>query len=301
MRTVRRVVSIVVAAVFVMLGLLPITQASAQVAPTYGINPSSGPAGTKFLASWANAPCRDVRILWSGAQIASAIAITGSVSAVVPAGAKPGSYSVEFSCSLKTTFGKAVFRIPTPPTTRPPVTTTTPPPVTTTTKPPVVTTTTRPPVTTTTTRRPTTTTTPPVTTTTDTTPPTTTDTPTTDTTPPITDVPEPKRDLVFDRDAIQPGDEVQATGKGCTPGSSVKLVSGGEQVGFTTADIDGQFKTKIQFSRIEPGRHLVAADCGILLTGTVDQLVTSSTGGSSSTLVVLVFFVLAGAALIRFT
>ncbi|WP_231949742.1 hypothetical protein [Alloactinosynnema sp. L-07] len=289
-----------------MLGLLPVTQASAQTtsqpAPSVGIKPNTGPAGSTFTAFWSNAPCRDVRILWAGTtQIGAAVAISGSATATVPSTAKPGSYTVAFSCSGKTTFGTETFRIPAPPTT-----TTTPPPVvtTTTTRPPVVTTTTtRPPVTTTTTRRPpTTTTTPPgVTTTTDGTPPSTTDTPPTDTAPPITDVPEPKRDLVFDRDAIQPGDSVEATGKGCTPGSSVELVSGGQRVGSTTADSQGQFRTKIQFSKIEPGRHLVAADCGILLTGTVDQLVTSSTGGSSSTLVVLVFFVLAGAALIRFT
>jgi hypothetical protein len=43
----------------------------------------------------------------------------------------------------------------------------------------------------------------------------------------------------------------------------------------------------------------VTAACGIVLTGAVDRVVTSSTGGHSGTLVVLVFFVLAGITLIR--
>ncbi|WP_228770082.1 hypothetical protein [Actinokineospora alba] len=278
------------------------TQASAQTtaqqpSPTYAIKPNYGPVGTQFTASWSNAPCRDIRILWDGAQIAATVAISGSVGATVPSNAAVGSHTVEFSCSGKTSFGKAAFRVTAPPTTsRPPVTTTTNPPVTTTTRPPVVTTTTRPRPTTTTTR-PTTTTTP-VTTTTETTPPTT-DVPTT--TPEITTVPEPKRDLKLDREAIQPGDSLEATGRGCDPNHSVVLTSGGEKVGATVADGQGEFRTKVQFGKIVPGRHLIAAECGIVLTGAVDQLVTSSTGGSSSTLVILVFFVLAGAALIRFT
>ncbi|MGH3861732.1 hypothetical protein [Actinokineospora sp.] len=278
------------------------TQASAQTtsqqpSPTYAIKPNYGPVGSSFTASWSNAPCRDIRILWDGAQIAEMVAISGSVPATVPSNATVGSHTVEFSCSGKTSFGKAAFRVTAPPTTsRPPVTTTTNPPVVTT-NPPVVTTTSRPRPTTTTTR-PTTTTTTPVTTTTETTP-STTDVPTT--TPVITDVPEPKRDLKLDREAIQPGDSLEATGRGCDPNHTVLLTSGGEKVGATVADGQGEFRTKVQFSKIVPGRHLIAAECGILLTGAVDQLVTSSMGGSSSTLVILVFFVLAGSALIRFT
>lgn len=303
MRSVRRFVGIVVATVVVTLAVLPVTQASAQTtaqqpSPTFGIKPNYGPAGSSFTANWSNAPCRDIRILWDGAQIASLVAISGSVQAKVPADAAPGSHTVEFSCSGDGSFGKAGFRVTVPPTTTttPPPVTTTNPPVTTTTRPPVVTTTTRRPTTTTT--RPTTTTTTPVTTTTETTPPTT-DVPTT--TPEITNVPEPKRDLKLDRESIQPGDSLEATGRGCDPNHTVLLTSGGEKVGATVADGQGDFRAKVQFSKIVPGRHLIAAECGIVLTGAVDQLVTSSTGGSSSTLVILVFFVLAGAALIRFT
>jgi hypothetical protein len=297
-RSVRRLVGIVVATVVVTLAVLPVTQASAQTttqpAPTFGIKPNYGPVNTPFIASWSNAPCRDIRILWDGGEIAATVATSGSVPATVPANAAVGSHTVEFSCSGKTSFGKAAFRVTAPPTTTSNPPTTNPP----TTNPPVVTTTTTRPRVTTTTTRPTTTTTTPVTTTTETTPPTT-DVPTT--TPVITDVPEPKRDLKLDRESIQPGDSLEATGRGCDPNHTVLLTSGGEKVGAAVADSQGEFRAKVQFGKIVPGRHLIAAECGIVLTGAVDQLVTSSTGGGSSTLVILVFFVLAGAALIRFT
>jgi hypothetical protein len=107
-------------------------------------------------------------------------------------------------------------------------------------------------------------------------------------------------DLALDRDAIQPGEGLQATGTGCVPGSAVTLTSGGEVVGASVADNRGGFTADVTFTRVEPGRHLITAECGIVLTGAVDQLVTSSLGGQSTALVVLVFFVLAGVALIRF-
>lgn len=49
-----------------------------------------------------------------------------------------------------------------------------------------------------------------------------------------------------------------------------------------------------------PSVHTVVADCGVRLTGAVEQVVTSSSGGHSGTMVVLVFFVLAGITVIRF-
>ncbi|WP_236725100.1 hypothetical protein [Amycolatopsis orientalis] len=153
--------------------------------------------------------------------------------------------------------------------------------------------------------RPGTTTTPttPVTTTT---PPTTTPPSTTDTPPPSTDVPAPgstpagPNDLVLDRPSVQPGDRLSATGKGCVPGKAVTLTSDGERVGSAYADDTGAFTTAVEFTRIEAGRHTVVADCGVRLTGAVEQVVTSSSGGHGGTLVVLVFFVLAGITVLRF-
>jgi hypothetical protein len=106
---------------------------------------------------------------------------------------------------------------------------------------------------------------------------------------------------VLDRLAIGPGDPLSASGKGCKPGAPVTLMSKDERVGGTVADTNGDFNAPIQFKRIEPGRHWVTTNCGVVLTAAVDQVLTSSAGGQSSTLVILVFFVLVGVTLIRFT
>jgi len=107
--------------------------------------------------------------------------------------------------------------------------------------------------------------------------------------------------LELDRRSIRPGESLSAKGKGCEANRAVLISSGGSKVGATMADAKGEFVAKIDFVKIEPGRHIVVAECGIVLTGKVDQIVTSSTGGGSSAVIVLVVFVLAGAALIRFT
>ncbi|WP_409490842.1 hypothetical protein [Amycolatopsis sp. cmx-11-12] len=99
---------------------------------------------------------------------------------------------------------------------------------------------------------------------------------------------------------MQPGDELSATGKGCVPGAPVTLTSDGDRVGHAYADGTGAFTAAVEFTRIEAGKHIVVADCGVRLTGAVEQVVTSSSGGHSSTLVVLVFFVLAGITVLRF-
>jgi len=205
----------------------------------------------------------------------------------VPADAKPGSYLVVGRCQRqvgRTTFTVTGTVTPTTPvTTRPPATPTTP----VTTKPATPT-------------RPSTTT-PPVKTTTPSTPTSDSPTPTpTDS----SDVPEtePPSDgaLTLDRPSINPGDVLYASGSGCQPGHAVTMTANGETVGTSTADSTGHFSSPVEFTRIEPGRHFVTASCGIVLTGAVDQVLTSSTGGHSGTLVILVFFVLVGIALIRF-
>ncbi|MFI5587540.1 hypothetical protein ACIA5G_20995 [Amycolatopsis sp. NPDC051758] len=217
-------------------------------------------------------------------------AVSGQFPTAVPAGTKPGSYPVTATCTSQkqTASGTFVVTGTTTTTPRPPVTTTpvTPPPVTT-----------RP-------TTPGTTTTPPPTTTT--TPPTTTTTPPTSTTPatpgtPTTTGTEPKPgELVLDRPSIQAGDTLSASGKGCEPSRMVTLTSDGGEVGSAYTDSTGAFTAPVQFTRIEAGRHTVVAECGVRLTGAVDQVVTRSSGGQTGTLVILVFFVLAAVAVIRF-
>jgi hypothetical protein len=93
---------------------------------------------------------------------------------------------------------------------------------------------------------------------------------------------------------------LSASGKGCKPGAPVTLMSKDERVGGTVADSTGSFTAPIKFTRVEPGRHWVTTNCGVVLAAAVDQVVTSSSGGQNRTLVILVFFVLAGVTLIRF-
>ena len=265
---------------------------NAQVPPSVGLKPSSGPAGSSFTISWNGFPtCRIINFTWAGTALGSKVApaTSGQFPTAVPTTAKPGSYTVTATCTSQKQTASGTFVVTG-------TTTTTPPPVTTTpvTPPPV---TTRP-------SKPSITTTPPSTTTT--TPPTTTSTPPTSTTPttpgtPTTTSTEPKPgELVLDRPSVQPGDELSASGKGCEPSRMVTLTSDGMEVGSAYADSSGAFTAPVEFTRIEAGRHTVIAECGVRLTGAVDQVVTRSSGGQTGTLVILVFFVLAGITAVRF-
>src|SRR5436305_322841 len=91
-----------------------------------------------------------------------------------------------------------------------------------------------------------------------------------------------------------------ASGNCCAPGHTVTLTSDGDTVGHAVADTTGAFVSPVEFTRIEAGKHTVVADCGVRLTGAVEQVVTSSSGGHTGTLVVLVFFILAGITAVRF-
>ncbi|MFC5286781.1 hypothetical protein ACFPM7_06940 [Actinokineospora guangxiensis] len=295
--------SIAVAIVVVMLAIGGVTPASAQTPIQLSATPSTVQAGSSFTLTWRTyVVCKAVTFSGGPAPIGSVYPgepSSGSIVVAVPRDAKPTRYRITATCLGGrvdyTATVDVTVRTPPPVTTRP-TTTTTRPPVTTTTRPPVTTTTRRPPVIT---PNPTTTTTTTTTATTTTT--TTSTTPSTPTsTPPTTTAVPDDGDLALDRDAIQPGEDLQATGTGCVPGAGVVLTSGEGIVGSTVADDRGAFTADITFTKVEPGRHLITAECGIVLTGQVDQLVTSSLGGSSTALVVLVFFVLAGVALIRF-
>ncbi|WP_239071281.1 hypothetical protein [Amycolatopsis sp. SID8362] len=259
------------------------------------MKPSSGKAGSSFTISWNFYPCATaITFSWNGTPMWTANATldqtSGTVAATVPAGAQPGTYPVTGTCTNARTklplTASSRFTVIATPTTTPPPPTTTPPVVTT--RPTRPGSTTTPPPTTTT--PPSTTTTPPPTTT----PPATPGTPTTTST-------EPKPgELVLDRPSIQPGESLAASGRGCQPGRMVTLTADGAEVGSAVTDSSGAFTAPVEFTRIEAGRHTVVAECGVRLTGAVDQVVTRSSGGQTGTLVVLVFFVLAGITVIRF-
>lgn len=285
------------AAIMAGVTVLSTTPAMAQQPPSLSAAPQPATAGGPVTISWGGfITCRGVSIIFTldGAQIATAAsASSGSVGATVPPGTRAGSHklgaqSTNTKCGVAPTIDLRVV-VPPPPvtTTRPPVTTQPPvtnPPVT---NPPV---TTRPPVITTTTALS-------VTTTTTTTTTTDSSTPSSSTTDALTNPGDGV--LVLDKDNIQPGDDLTATGTGCPKGASVTLRSLGQDVGRTTADENGEFRSPVRFSNIEPGRHKVRAECGIVLVGNVDVTLSSSSGGTTSTLVVLLFFLLVGAAMLR--
>lgn len=293
MRSVVRLFFGAVAGTLLLLTFAGNANAQSPYLSSVGLQPSTGKAGSSFTISWNFYPCKGpVTFSWNGTPMWSANTdletnTKGTVAAQVPGNAQPGTYPVTGTCTNARTgaalSGGSRFTVTaTPTTTPPPPTTTTPPPVTT-----------RP-------SKPGTTTTPPSTTTA---PPTTTSTPPTTTTPgtPATSSTEPKPgELVLDRPSIKPGEPLAASGKGCVPGRMVTLTSDGAEVGSAFTDSSGAFTAPVEFTRIEAGRHTVVAECGVRLTGAVDQVVTRSSGGQTGTLVVLVFFVLAGITAIRF-
>ncbi|MGI5506656.1 hypothetical protein [Lentzea sp. CA-135723] len=281
--------------------MLSATPATAQQPPALTVSPNAGAPGSGFKVSWTGIyfprTCEfpTVRVLWDGKTVVGSGSGssngTGSGSATVPANAAEGSHRVTVqptSCQASSASNNYTVRIPPPvTTTKPPVVTTNPP----VTNPPV----TNPPVTT---KPPgVTTTTPPTTTTTTTTTTTDSSSPSTSTTDAFTGPGDGV--LVLDKDNIQPGDDLNATGIGCPKGASVTLKSLGQDVGKTTADDNGAFSSPVKFANIEPGRHKVRAECGIVLVGNVDVTLSSSSGGTTSTLVVLLFFLLVGAAMLR--
>lgn len=273
--------------------LLAAGTGNAQVPPSVGLKPSSGPAGSPFTISWNGFPtCRIINFSWAGTALGSKVApaSSGQFATAVPDSAKPGSYTVTATCTSQPESASGTFVV-TGTTTTP--TTTPPPPVTTTPPPPV---TTRP-------TRPGTTTTPATPKTTTPTTPTSTPPPSTTTTPgsPTTSATAPKPgELVLDRPSVKPGEALSASGKGCQPSRMVTLTSDGTEVGTAYTDGSGAFTAPVEFTRIEAGRHTVIAECGVRLTGAVEQVVTRSSGGQTGTLVVLVFFVLASITVLRF-
>jgi hypothetical protein len=102
--------------------------------------------------------------------------------------------------------------------------------------------------------------------------------------------------LVLDRDFLRPGETLTARGTGCTPNASVTLVSDGEDLGTATADKAGAFVARARFVAVEPGRRVVQARCGPVLTSDVDVVLATATEGPVSTAVPLVLLMLVGAA-----
>lgn len=246
------------------------------------VSPSSGPPGSGFQITFSDfgtsSACPTIQFYWNDQQIGSVPAQSrGSLSATVPATAKTGPHVV--SGRNACTRGDTAVFIVVPG--RAVSSTTQPGPSPTTTKSP---TTTRPRSS--------------KATTTET---TTTETTSVEATSGRTLLANPGGKLIFDKSSVQAGEPLSATGTGCTPQADVTLTANGERVGAATADATGAFTTPVEFTRIQPGRQVVTANCGIVLTGSVDLNLTTSSSGNTGTLVVLAVFLLAAATLVART
>ncbi|MDQ3402695.1 MAG: hypothetical protein M3548_04785 [Actinomycetota bacterium] len=309
MRIARRIMIIIVAGVAMLLALAPpVFATGGQLPPTIVVNPNVGPVGSNFTARWSNFPtqgCQYMEFRWDQRVIAVFGPYSaGTLSTNVPSGSSPGTHYIHATCVGRQDSARAPFKVtdgsPSPTASTKPPTRTTNPPAPTTTKPPNATPSSEDDKPTTTTSTTTSTTTPPSSTSSSG-PPSTSEIPSSVVPSEVDEPIVSDGALELDRRSIRPGESLSAKGKGCEANRAVLISSGGSKVGATMADAKGEFVAKIDFVKIEPGRHIVVAECGIVLTGKVDQIVTSSTGGGSSAVIVLVVFVLAGAALIRFT
>ncbi|WP_436501723.1 hypothetical protein [Actinokineospora sp. HUAS TT18] len=83
------------------------------------------------------------------------------------------------------------------------------------------------------------------------------------------------------------------------PGHAVEISSEGELIGRATVDESGRFATRLDFRTIAPGRHVVTAHCGVVLSSVIDHILAASTGAATGSAAVLLFVVLVIAALVR--
>jgi hypothetical protein len=97
---------------------------------------------------------------------------------------------------------------------------------------------------------------------------------------------------------VAPGDALTASGQGCPPGAVVRLSAGGDPAGTGTAGSDGAFSAPVRLSHVSPGRVVISADCGVVLTSGVNQVVTTSSP-LAQTRVLLIFVVLIGFLVLR--
>jgi len=262
----------------------------AAVAIIVSVSPSSGPVGSGAVVSFSvdpKQPCKYVGLAWDGTPLGTFDEANGSASITIPQSTLGGhKITAVNGCGIRggTSFTVTERPQPTPTPTKSTPPNPTPPP------------TTAPP-------RPTPSDTDPSTPTTD---PSDPADPTPSATPSVSTSPLPQAmptpgggQLVLDRDNVRPGEPLTATGSGCDPGAPVVLTSDTDQVGTATADSAGVFTAPVQFTRLEPGRRVVTATCGPVLTTHVDLIVSSSTSGQAGTVVVLIFFILVGIALLR--
>ena len=105
--------------------------------------------------------------------------------------------------------------------------------------------------------------------------------------------------LPITKRSARPGQRVAASGTGCPPGAQVGLTIGDRPAGSVTADANGDFSAPLRLPTLAPGRHKVAATCGVVLSPPLEVFVSSSVETpASSTLAVMNFVILLGVVLL---
>ncbi|QDO90018.1 hypothetical protein FNH13_18215 [Ornithinimicrobium ciconiae] len=130
---------------------------------------------------------------------------------------------------------------------------------------------------------------------------------------PSTDVPgtppssaPPLTTVALGSASATPGGDLEVTGTGCEPGSTVTITLAGEALATTTADSTGAFSARAAVASVPLGQYAVDVQCGDATGEAVVDLVStaeSSTAVASaaSAAAVLTFFVLLGSSVFRST
>jgi hypothetical protein len=118
-------------------------------------------------------------------------------------------------------------------------------------------------------------------------------------------VPKPLTPTVEVRGIPVPDGEVTVVGTGCAPGSQVRLLIGGQDVGTARAGRDGSYRATVQLAGLTVGRHPLAAVCPpAVAKGNVDVVVPTAATGTAAArtttaAAVMCFFVLLGGQVAR--
>ncbi|GAA1135852.1 hypothetical protein [Ornithinicoccus hortensis] len=129
--------------------------------------------------------------------------------------------------------------------------------------------------------------------------------PTAPTTPTTTTPPSvPLTNVALGSHSATPGGDLEVSGSGCAPGSTVQILLGGEPLATATADANGDFTARAAVSSMPLGQYAVDVECeGRTGAAQVDLVstVASSTApaAAASAAAVLTFFVLLGAGVIK--
>jgi len=106
------------------------------------------------------------------------------------------------------------------------------------------------------------------------------------------------------RESAIPGGDLDVSGSGCPPGSTVVVSLAGETLGTSTADANGAFSVRAAVANVPLGQYAVDVQCGeatgqatVDLVSTVES--STAVASAASAAAVLTFFVLLGTGVVK--